>query len=494
MEKSVKIDRKNRTSLDGVPFGEKREAPYIGRELRRLELPENVTHGMLYRDIFRIAWPSFLELLLTQLTSMADQIMVGHLPGQTGVQGLSAIGITTLPKFLMMTLVAALNVGSTAVVARYRGRGEQGRVNEVLRQALVLNFLLSVLFMLAGLLLAPQLLRMMGGSGISREAYAFALQYFRIQMYGFVPLCMTFTITALLRGIGDSRNPLIYNTLANVVNVIFNYLLIFGSFGFPRMQVAGASLATVIGQNVAFVFALVMILNPKRYMHLENRTRFRFDPVIVRNIVRIGFPSMVEQLFMRLGIIIYTRTVIGLGDTAYATHQICMNIQTMTFMVGQAFSNAATTLTGQSLGKRRYDMAVNYAHDARNIGILVSLMVSYVMICHGRTVVSLYTSIPEIIEKGGSLLIMVGLTQPPQVVQYIYAGSLRGAGDTKFTAFTMLVTCMILRSGLSVLLVSRMKMGLIGAWYALVADQLVRSLMIVLHYRTGKWSRIRLRE
>ena len=488
------IDSKNRTTLDDLPFGEKPEHPYSGKELRKLKLPENVRHGMLYRDSFRIAWPSFLELLLTQLTSMADQIMVGHLPGQTGVQALSALGITLLPKFLMITVVAALNVGSTAVAARYRGRGEREKVNEVLRQALVLNLVMSVLFMLVGLASAPALLRMMGGKGLSKEAFAFALQYFRIQMYGFVPLCMTFTITALLRGIGDSRNPLFYNTLANIINIIFNYFLIFGRFGFPEMKVAGASLATVIGQNTAFVVALLMILNQKRYMHLENRTRFHFDAVMIKNIVRIGFPSMVEQLIMRLGLIIYVRTVTGLGDMAYATHQICMNIQNITFMVGQAFANAATTLTGQSLGKRRYDMAVSYSRDTCHLGLLVSALVGYAMIRYGSKIVALYTSIPEIISTGGKLLILVGLTQLPQTVQFILTGSLRGAGDTKFAAFAMLVTCLILRAGLAILMVSWMKIGLIGAWYALVVDQLVRSAMIFYHYRTGKWSRIQLQE
>ena len=177
---------------------------------------------MLFGDILRIAWPSFLELLLTQLTSMADQMMVGNLPGETGVQALSAVGITILPKFLMMTMVSALNVGSTAVAARFRGMGDRQKVNEVLRQALILNLILSVLFMGVGLILAPALMRMMGGAGLSDQAFDYAVTYFRIQMYGFIPLCLTFTVTALLRGIGDTKNPFFYNTMANIINVGFN--------------------------------------------------------------------------------------------------------------------------------------------------------------------------------------------------------------------------------------------------------------------------------
>lgn len=486
--------KKTHTTLDTLPFGEAPDHALTGRELRRMTLPEGVSHGMLFGDILRIAWPSFLELLLTQLTSMADQMMVGNLPGELGVQALSAVGITILPKFLMMTMVSALNVGSTAVAARYRGMGDQDRGNEVLRQSLVLNLFLSILFMGVGLVLAPSLMRLNGGAGLSDEAFNFAVTYFRIQMYGFIPLCLTFTVTALLRGIGDTRNPFYYNTMANVINVVFNYLLIFGHFGFPRLEVAGASLATVIGQTAAFFVAMGLILNKKRYLHLDTRTKFRFEPVIISNIVRIGIPSMAEQLIMRIGIILYNRTVTNLGDVAYATHQICSNIQTMSFMVGQAFANAATTLVGQSLGRRRYDAAMQYSRHTEVVGVIVSLFLGFGLIFFGSFVVSLYNQTPEIVSLGGQLLIMVGIIQPLQAIQFILTGALRGAGDTKFSAFSMLVTVLILRSGLAALLVTYFKMGLIGAWYAMVADQIVRDLMILLYFRSGRWSRIRLRE
>ena len=486
--------KKIKTTLDSLPFGELPDHPFTGRELRHMKLPEGISHGMFFGDIVRIAWPSFLELLLTQFTSMADQMMVGNLPGEVGVQALSAVGITLLPKFLMMTMVTALNVGSTAVAARFRGMGDRNKINEVLRQALVLNVFLSALFMGVGLVLAPALMRMMGGAGLSDEAFNFAVTYFRIQMYGFVPLCLTFTVTALLRGIGDTRNPFFYNTMANVINVVFNYLLIFGHFGFPRMEVAGASLATVIGQTSAFLVAMGLILSKDRYLHLDLKTKFRFDGVIIKNIVRIGVPSMIEQLIMRLGIIIYNRTVTNLGDISYATHQICSNIQSMSFMVGQAFANAATTLMGQSIGRRRYDAAMQYARHTEVVGVIVSVFLGFGLIFFGRTVVSLYNQTPEIVSLGGQLLIMVGVIQPLQALQFILTGALRGAGDTKFSAFSMLVTVLILRSGLAILLVTYLKMGLIGAWYAMVVDQVVRDIMIILYFRSGRWSRIRLKE
>ncbi len=470
-----------RTTLDDLPMGRDEDLPEKGSKFKKMPLPEGVTHRMLYGDVVKIAWPSFLELVLTQLTSMADQIMVGQLPGEMGVQALSAVGISAQPKFLLMTMMQALNVGATAMVARFRGQGNREKANQVFRQSLLFNLVLSVLFMVVGVIFAAPLLHFMGGDGISSATYAFAKDYFVIQMYGFVPLCLTFTFTAVLRGIGDTKMPLIYNTLANAVNLVFNYFLIYGKCGFPDMDVAGASLATIIGQTAAFVFAVIIVLNKKRYVYLSLREKFRIDWVILANVVSIGIPSMVEQLFMRAGIIIYTRTVAGLGDVAYATHQICMNIQAMSFMTGQAFANSATTLMGQSLGKKRIDMAENYTRHTRRIGLYTSIVLGLLLIVCGRSVVWLYNQTPEVVSLGGSILIMVGCIQPFQSSQFIVAGALRGAGDTRFPAVVMFITVLVVRSSLALLLVNVFSLGLWGAWYALVADQLLRTALIAWH-------------
>lgn len=475
------------TTLDHLPAGTDADLPKPSDPVRHTPMPEGVTGGMLYRDVLRIAWPSFVELVLTQLTSMADQMMVGQLPGEMGVQALSAVGLSAQPKFLLMTMMMSLNVGATAMVARFRGQGNQEKANQTFRQSLLLNIFLSAIMMTLGIIFAAPLIRFMGGSAVSGATFQYAVDYQLIQMYGFIPLCISFTITAVLRGIGDTRTPLIYNTVANVVNVVFNYLLIYGKFGMPAMGVAGASLATVIGQTIAFAIAFGFVLNKKRFICLNFREKFSVDMDIMRSVIKIGVPSMIEQMFMRVGIIIYTRTVAGLGDISYATHNICMNIQAMSFMTGQAFANSATTLMGQSLGKKRLDMAELFTRYTRRVGLISSLIMAALFILFGRTIVSWYNPTPEVIALGGSILIMVGASQPIQTSQFITSGALRGAGDTKFTAMVIFITVLVVRSSLALLLVNVLDLGLWGAWYALMADQVLRSILIAVHYQQGKW-------
>lgn len=479
------------TSLDGLPYGDLNDTSMMGR-VKNVLKPQGITSKMLIMDIFLIAWPSLLELILTQLTSMADQMMVGRLPGMEGVMALSAVGLAMQPKFLLMTMIQSMNVGSTAIIARYRGQQNRERANQVFMQCILLNFVMSIVFMTLGTVFAEDLIRFMSGKGISEDTLMQATQYLRIQMYGFVPLCLSFTITAALRGIADTKTPLFYNTMANVINVIFNYLMIYGKFGFPRMGVMGASIATVVGQTVASAIAIGVALSKRRYIYIDLKEKFKFDMGIMKNVTTIGVPAMVEMLFMRVGILIFVRTVSGLGDTLYATHQICMNIQAMTMMMGQAFASATTSLMGQSLGKRRMDMAMLYMQYARRLGMAVACAFGVVLILFGEQIVGLYNSTPEVKDIGGKILLMVAVMQPIQSSQFIVSGGLRGAGDTKFSAVVTAITVIGVRSGLAVLLINFLDFGLWGAWIALVSDQAVRTLCMTLRYQSGKWKAIRL--
>ena len=475
-----------RTALDSLPYGSESEV-FQGRRIKTPPIPQGVSRRQLLRDVVIIAWPSLVELILTQLTSMADQVMVGRLPGNAGIVGLSAVGLAMQPKFLLMTMIMSLNVGATAVIARYRGQQNQEKAQQAFRQTLLLNLLVGVIFMGLGMIFAPQLIRFMSGDAIGPETFQAGVDYLRIQMYGFLPLAMTFTITAALRGIGDSRTPMIYNTIANMVNLVFNYCLIYGKFGLPALGVIGASWATIIGQTVAFLVAMVTVLGGNHYMHFNVRHLFRFDRQLMGNVVSIGVPAMIEQLFMRAGVIIFTRAVAGLGDTLYATHQICMSVQSLSFMMGQAFAASTTTLMGQSLGKRRQDMAIIYMQKTRSLGFWVSVVLAAVIIAFNRQIVGFYNSNEAVIQAGSGILVLIALSQPIQASQFIVSGGLRGAGDTKYTAFVIMITTLGVRSVLAVLFVTILDWGLWGAWIALMADQVLRTVLMVARYNTGKW-------
>lgn len=487
----MKTKERLQTTLDRLPYGEENVS---GNLKVSKKLPEGVHSRELYEDIIRIAGPSFVELLLTQLTSMVDLMMVGSIGGtanpEMGAQALAAVGLTTQPKFLLMAAFVSMNTGVTALIARNRGKGDKEKANLIARQGLMFTFCVTIILSILGVVFARPMVIFMGST--EEIVTVWGTQYLQIQMAGFLTMALTSTITASLRAVGDSRTCMIYNMIANGVNVCFNWILIYGHLGFPALGVAGASIATVIGQFVAFAIAISVILRGNGFLKLEPRLGFKPDRAVLGDMLNIGLPAMVEQLVMRTGIIIYAKTVASLGTVAYATHQVCMNIQALSFMTGQAFAVSATTLMGQSLGKRRIDMAQAYTRRTRTIGFVFSMILAVIFVFFGSNIVGLYNSNPEIIRIGGQIMLIVAFLQPFQSSQFIVAGGLRGAGDTKTTAAIIFITVLLVRPIFAIVMI-RAGLGLYGAWFALAADQMLRSALVLARFNGGKWKTIKLK-
>ena len=286
-----------KTTLDRLPYGD--ENPPSDLRVRKA-LPEGVKASELYGDIIRIAWPSFVELLLTQLASMVDLMMVGSIGKGTdptlGVHAISAVGLTNQPKFLLMTAFIAMNTGVTALVARYKGRGDKEQANLMVRQGLMVSFIATLILSTLGTIFARQMVLFMGST--EETVTVMATQYLQIQMIGFLTMALTSTITASLRAVGDSKTCMIYNLIANLVNVVCNWLLIYGNLGFPELGVAGASIATVIGQFVAFLIALSVIVRGNGFLKLEFHLGFRPHADALRKMIDIGIPALLSVLFL----------------------------------------------------------------------------------------------------------------------------------------------------------------------------------------------------
>ncbi|MBR2670229.1 MAG: MATE family efflux transporter [Solobacterium sp.] len=482
-----------KTYLDDAPWGTEEFLAAEEKKSRkeRKKLPEGCESKVLYKDIMRIAWPSLVEQLLTSLVGMADMIMVGSMVN--GDDAISAVSLANQPKFIFISLMIALNVGVTAAVARDRGAQQHDQANKTLLQGLFMGIWVYIFSSVLGFIFARPLVRFMATSALSDEIVDMGTTYMKIQMLGFITMGIAGSITAALRGVGNSRSPMIYNITANLVNIVGNYLLINGHFGFPALGVAGASIATVIGQIVAMVIALRVVGSGKHYFKislLDFFRGFKVDMNAISRIVKVGIPSLIEQGIMRVGIILFSRQVASLGQPYYATHQICMNVQSLSFMLGMGIAVSSTTLVGQSLGKKRPDMAEHYSTRCMRLGLVMSVLLGLFFAFYGKYVVGLYSDTPEVIAASIPVMWIVGALQPAQTPQFILSGSLRGAGATKATAIITLVGVLIMRPVVGHIAINVLKWGLLGAWTAVAFDQIARSALVIAIYNKGDWKKI----
>jgi len=438
--------------------------------------------------ILLLMWPALAENLLSTFVSIADTVMVSAL----GTLAVNGVGLVTQPRFIVLSAFMALGVGTTSLVARAKGEGDPEKANRILWQSLLMAMVMVLALSVLLFFFNEPLIRMIAGGNISEETIKMGVDYFRIQIYGFPVLCLTFIINAALRGAGNTKAAFYSNAASNIVNVILNYCLITGQLGFPALGVEGASIATVVGQCVAFVFCLTLITRGKQYVCLRPRNlELRFDKRICQSIARIGLPAMLEQVILRAGMLLFTVIVTSLGDTSYSTHIIAMNIQQLSFTTGMSFGTAATTLTGQCLGRRKPELAKAYVRETQRMGYLVSFVVAAVLFFFGSAAARMYTDDPIIIAMAGGVLQIVALSNPLSNARFVYNSALRGAGDSKYTARITFVGILLTRPLVAILTVYVFHLDLTGVWLALVSDALVCYFLARHRWFTDKWAAIK---
>lgn len=434
---------------------------------------------LINKRVWQLAWPAMVELLLSTLFSMVDMIMVGRI----SYQALTAVGLTNHPTMLALAVFQALNVGSTALVARFIGSGDIKNAKATVRQSMVLVTILGIVVSIAGYLLSPAIITFMRAEP---DVYPMSVTYLQIVSLGWLFTTISLNVGAILRGSGDTMTPMRYNLLSNLLNVVGNYVLIFGKFGFPAMGVAGAALSTTLCRGVAAFLALRAIFNKNRNIGVSLKDDYRIDKNLLERLISIGLPSAMEQFLLRLGQVFFSRAVAGLGTAVYAAHQTAINISSLTFTPGQAFGMAATTMVGQSLGAKHPDVAEKAGLVARRMGLIIALAIAIVLFFFGYDVALLYVDDPEVARAAANALKILAIMQPMQSTQFILAGALRGAGDTRWPLYSTAIGIWGIRVVLVHVFIA-MAMGLMGAWVAQLCDQAFRAVFIYTRYKSGAW-------
>lgn len=442
------------------------------------------TRQELRSDVLKLAWPVIVENTLMTFVGMADMIMVGSL----GPAAIASIGLSNSPIFFSMAAFAAISVGATALVARHIGAKEPEEANVVARQSLLLAVIFSIVFTAVTLAIAPNIMVWMGADA---DVQAIGTGYIRISMSTFAFSIISMIMNGVLRGAGDTKTPMRVNIVANLVNIVFNYLLIFGHFGFPQWGVNGAAAATALSRMIGGLLVLRVLFMGKSVIHITLHDKFAFDWPVIKRMMNVGVPAMMEQLIMRGGQLLYTRIVAGLGTLAYAAHTIAMNVESLSFMPGFGFSIAATTLIGQSLGAKRPDIAERSGNESVKVGMLFMGAVGLILFFFPGVFVHLYTDDPDVTRMAIQVLRIVAISQPAMAVAFIFAGGLRGAGDTRWVMIITGASVWGVRLGLAYVLAILLDWGLLGAWVAMTVELFVRGIAVWLRYRTGHWKKIK---
>jgi len=435
-------------------------------------------------NFYRLLFPALAEGVLAQLFHLVDSMMLGQMTNST--VSVAAVGLCVAPINLMISVSNAFFIGTTATVAWYYGAKEKKNMRTVAWQSMIIATGIALVASLVSIIFASPIMKFVCGNG---ETFEVAASYYRINAYGFFFQILTFNITAILRGIGISKTSMIYNLTGGLCNVVLNYLLIYGKFGFPEMRADGAALATSISKFISFAFALLVLLFANSEINLKYGINKKTDTLIKKRLLPIGATAAGEQIVLQSGAVLTAKIIAVLSTSDIAASQIVANMESFAWVTGAASQIAVTSLFGRALGEGNIPKAKSFLKLALKCALIFAGVEVVIFCTLGTPMASLFTNDVSIYPIVSTLMI-IGATSLPFVNSHqTISGALRSAGDSVAPLIASLISLWVFRVALGYLLIHVFDFGIYMYKICLTADQFVRCTIVAIFYLTGHWKR-----
>jgi putative MATE family efflux protein len=442
------------------------------------------TRWQLARVVWGLAWPVILTFSLESLVGLVDMLMVGRL----GAAAVAGVGVGTQILGAVDVVIIAISTGTLALVARHVGAVERRRAQEVLLQSLYVVTAISILTAGTAAVFARELVQFFGVEPAVLEQ---GTVFTRRLMLG-VPAAGVFIVTAsALRGAGDTRTPLLIGLLMNVVNVVGNYILIFGKLGFPALGVRGSAFASVIALSIGALASIGVLVHRRSVLTLYGLS-LRPRLAEARRILSIGFPTALEQLLMQVGFMLFLAIAARYGTAAVAAYFIGVRILALSFLPGFGFAAAASTLVGQNLGARRPEAAERSGWEANRLAMVLMSLAGAVIFITAGPIAQAFIDDPAVIEDAVTFIRVLAACQPLMAADFTLGGALRGAGDTTFPLVTVIIAFYGARLGFAYAAAAVFSLSLPWVWSALFGDYIVRALLKAWRFQSGRWKTIKI--
>lgn len=433
--------------------------------------------AQIRRSVLTLALPVTVSSLLQRTEGIIAVFLVGGL----GATPIAAVGLGQLLAFIATTLVSGLSVGTNVIIAQLWGARRHRDAGEAARHFLWLSVAVSLL--LAGLGMAINRFAMQQ-LGAEPTVIELALPYSTL-IFLVIPFTVLIQVlSSILQGTGDTRTPMYAMIVVNLLHILIAYPLIYGRWGAPAMGLKGAAIAVGLAEATGAAY-LILRCHPI----MKSSMRPRLD--LIRSIWDVGAPVSGERIVQQAGILIYTKLVLLYGTISYAAHQVGLSIESLSFLPGYGFAIAAATMVGQSIGAGKYTRAKLENWEANRLAILIMAGMGIVFFFFPYVLLRAFTTDEAVIELGTVFLKIVALLQIPLALTMVLAGSLRGAGDTRFIMIATMVGMWGVRVPMALIVALWLHLSVSYVWMAMIADWTVRMGLLLWRYQSERWRAIR---
>ena len=425
--------------------------------------------------IIQLSIPSILAQITSVVMFFIDQAMVGHL----GAKASAACGIVETSTWLLGSLTGAASMGFSVQVAHFIGANDFVKARQVFRHALIVTTLISLVTMMVAVSISKPLpFWLGGGADIAHDA---SLYFMIFSLAG--PFFQLYSLSgAMLKCSGNMRIPSIVSIVMCVLDVVFNYLLIFKA----HLGVMGAAIGTAMAIVICgSVQGYIAIFRNKILSLRRVGERFFWVTGYLVNAVKIGLPMAAQSVLMSGAQIVGTMIVAPLGNIAIAANTLGITAESLCYMPGYGIGEAATTLIGQSLGAGRKDLCRSFAHMTLYCGMAVMAVMGGIMFVFAPEMMGLMTPVEEIKQLGATCLRIEAFAEPMFAASIVAVSVCVGAGDTLKPAVISLCSMWLVR--LSLAYVLSLHYGLVGVWIAMAIELTLRGLMLTIRLFRGRW-------
>ena len=443
-----------------------------------------------FRYTIKLSVPVILGMLGHTFVQFADNIMVGQL----GTAELAAVSLGNSFVFIVMSLGIGFSTAITPLVAEADGAGNKASAKSSLKHGLILCTIISLaLFTL--ILLAKPIMYLMKQP---EEVVELAMPYLDLVALSLVPLVIFQAFKQFTEGLSETRYPMYATVIANIVNIVLNYLLIFGAFGFPKLGIVGAAIGTLVSRIIMVLYIWMFLKNKRKFHDYVTGFNFRIvEKRVMRKIIALGFPSAL-QMFFEVAIFTAAIWLSGvLGKNPQAANQIALNLSSMTFMFGMGLGVAAMIRVGNQKGLQNFGELRRIAQSIFFLTFFLEIIFAILFLLGRNWFPTLYLDVndianladnTEVIYLAAQLLLVAAFFQISDGLQVVVLGALRGLQDVKVPTLITFIAYWGIGFPVSYYLGLQTDLESIGIWLGLLTGLTASAIMLYIrfNYLTNK--------
>ena len=447
---------------------------------RSREIINDMTVGSVPRKLLAFALPFMLSTLLQTAYGMVDMMVVGQVVGSAG---LSAVSISSRVLWMTTALCMGFTNAGQILIAQLVGAGKRAELQKTIG-TLILTVLCVAAFVTAfGLSLTTPILRLLR---TPQESFPGAARYLRITFIGTVFTFGYNLVSAMFRGMGDSRHPLIFVAIAASVNLVLDLLAV----AVLHMGVAGAALATITGQAVSLVISVVYLYRRREQFGFDfRRESFRFDGENLRKLVRLGVPFAFQNAAISISMLFVNSFINSYGVVASATFGTGTRIEEFPWIIMNGIMAASATMVGQNMGAGKPDRMRRVVTTGAIVCGATAVVVVILFLCFPRQIYSAFTSDPEVLALCPKFMLALACSVPATSMMCPYQSFIEGIGNAKLVLIIALLDGFVSRIAISLILAYGFRMGLMGWFFGYGMAAYVNTIISMIYYYGGFWKK-----